>query len=647
MLWIVLLQAAVLRAGDAVLDSLWREGLRLAEAGGAAPDADAEILLDRRWYAFAESARGLVLVERVQRVVRVHTSGGVERFNKVILPFREGDSLLALRVATRPAEGAWRETDPGQALKEVSDLQDRGAHRLLAVEGLVPGGLVAYAYAERREAPMFGREIWQRNLPVRQVDFRLTAPEAYRFGTRGYNGFPDASDRVEGPSRVLEARSAELPPAYRERYARYEPHLMRLDWRLVRHELLGPEDAFRWEVAARRFHDAVYDLRERDRAAVRRFVATLAWPRRAGPGQKAALIERAIKETVALAGEQDGLPEAPADVLELRYASRFGMARLTAACLEAAGVPHELVLCGDGEGIPPDPDFPYWNGLTEIAFRIPDDGAYLDPVSDAYRYGLVPPAWTTRPALHVRRSGDRFDIRWAPVPEVPMEAHMEELLLDVRLAPDHGSLLVDARRTFSGYRASVVQPYWERLDAETHAAVARDILLSGAPDGDLEAWTAEGGNLDAAYGGQPFRLSGSVRWRSPLERGGPRLLVKLGELIGPQVELYAERPRQWPIDVDYPHGYRREIRLRVPEGYRVAGWEDLAMDREVRDAGGSVRMAFRATPRLRGSELVVLVEESYRDTTYPVSADEAFRSVINAAADFNKKAVVLLPEAGR
>ena len=48
-------------------------------------------------------------------------------------------------------------------------------------------------------------------------------------------------------------------------------------------------------------------------------------------------------------------------------------------------------------------------------------------------------------------------------------------------------------------------------------------------------------------------------------------VYKRQELIGPQVEMYNERARQYPIDMGNAHAYKRLMKVKIPEGYKVSG----------------------------------------------------------------------------
>jgi hypothetical protein len=117
-------------------------------------------------------------------------------------------------------------------------------------------------------------------------------------------------------------------------------------------------------------------------------------------------------------------------------------------------------------------------------------------------------------------------------------------------------------------------------------------------------------------------------------------LLKVGDIIGPQVEMYQEKPRVFPIEIIYPHVLYRDITVEIPEGYVAKNLESLNIQQSY-PASGEPTMFFRSGYELKGNQLKITIREEYRVADYPIDQFQPFIKVINAAADFNK-AVILL-----
>jgi hypothetical protein len=189
-----------------------------------------------------------------------------------------------------------------------------------------------------------------------------------------------------------------------------------------------------------------------------------------------------------------------------------------------------------------------------------------------------------------------------------------------------------------GSQAAHLRPYYFVSNAEDRSKLMTSVLKQATGD-DVTATNVNvtNFNINSPEVEQDFVFSADLSLKSTLERVNNRVLVKVGELIGPQTEMYNERPRQHPIDIGNVHSYTRVIKLHVPDGYRLAGQETLK--RNIAFANGD--MGFVSNYKLEGKVLTITVEEFYKKVQLPISAYAEFQKVINAAADFNKATIIL------
>ncbi|MDB5235534.1 MAG: hypothetical protein JWR44_2527, partial [Hymenobacter sp.] len=128
---------------------------------------------------------------------------------------------------------------------------------------------------------------------------------------------------------------------------------------------------------------------------------------------------------------------------------------------------------------------------------------------------------------------------------------------------------------------------------------------------------------------------------SLLDKAGPRYLFKIGTLLGPQSELYQKEERQFDVENDNNRRYLRTIRFDVPAGYSVRNLNDLNVDVKAGPDAGKPDFDFRSSYVQTGQTVTVNISENYRKVRWPKADFEAFRAVVNAAANFNKVVLVL------
>jgi hypothetical protein len=202
------------------------------------------------------------------------------------------------------------------------------------------------------------------------------------------------------------------------------------------------------------------------------------------------------------------------------------------------------------------------------------------------------------------------------------------------------TLLISSRQILKGYGAASYRPIYTFLPKDKQDEANREIIKAVSNSTDITNISVENPALKDYFNNKPLVISGDIRSTELLENAGNKILFKLGEIIGPQAEMYQEKPRQLPIELDYPHVLERKISFQIPAGYTVKNLKDINFDISYKN-GNDISMGFISNYTQEGDLVTVLVQEIYRDLRYPITQFENFKKVINAAADFNKVVLVL------
>jgi hypothetical protein len=576
--------------------------------------------------------------------IRVHTAEAVEAFNKVYIPMDGVREIVRLNVRVVTGQGV-RRADSVQLL----DYRGAGEEvhmKYFAVEGVEQGAEVEYLYTLRMEARLDGaREVFQDTDHRRKAEFMLIAPAGMTFAFRGYNGFPEpVADTV--PQGKIRYRSSmtDLEPLRSEQYAAYYDHLARLEYKLKSMRSSGGAELYSYRHLAAQL-DAYFRPGTDEKKAVKKIGKLI---RQLGIDQmeipvRIRAIEDFIKERFTLAEQSDAGYDQLDRILREHVASRRGLLRLFIAAFDQAGVRYEYGLTSDREGVSFDPAFETYSYLEHYFFYFPETGQYLAPSEFFYRLGYLPYNWTHNYGLFIRPLHiGAIDAQWAEIrfiPALPAEDNVDWLDIRYDILGEFDSARIRVRRTLSGYQATYIQPVYSFLPEADLKSLQLELLhLQGKYQG-LRSFEVKNGTMRDLYL-RPFEIDGTAGPELAfIEKAGNRFLLRVGELIGEQVELYQEKTRHLPVQNEYNRIYRREIRIAAPPGYEVMNLEELNYT-VVPENDQPVTMAFQAAARLEGNQIIVVVNEFYRKIDYPVEQFEQFRRVINAAADFNKKVIV-------
>ena len=94
---------------------------------------------------------------------------------------------------------------------------------------------------------------------------------------------------------------------------------------------------------------------------------------------------------------------------------------------------------------------------------------------------------------------------------------------------------------------------------------------------NLEVVSVEASNTAwGDFGAKPYVIDAEFTSSEFLEKAGNKYLFKVGELIGPQMDLYQEDDeRTLPVEESFCRKYVRTIEFGIPKGYNCDNLSDL------------------------------------------------------------------------
>jgi len=317
---------------------------------------------------------------------------------------------------------------------------------------------------------------------------------------------------------------------------------------------------------------------------------------------------------------------------------------LYGALFKTAEIEHQLVLTTDRSNVKFDPDFQTWNYLVKYIFYFPKIDKYLAPEDPEFRLGMIPARLTHNYGLFIEpvQVGD-FETGLGEVKFIPAldyDKNFDNIRVNLEFNPAMDRAKIEITREFGGYPGAFIQPYYRFLPDDKKKQVIEDYIKLSANDAefsDLEIQNWEG-NLSPLK--DAFIIKSKIESASIFERAGNRFLLKLGEVIGPQTELYQEKERLLDVENEFNRLYDRNIKVKIPPGYRIKNLEDLKMY-VAHEKDGEPVFLFKSDYQVEGDVVNIQIDEYYKIIDRELEYFEEFRTVINAAADFNKVTLVL------
>lgn len=572
--------------------------------------------------------------------IHINEEKSIEEYNKIYLPVSSMEDLVSLKARTITPGGAVKELDKSHT-KEITEEGQK--YLILAIEGLEKGAELEYFYTYRRGVSYFGTEYLQSGVFTKNMELVIIAPESMTFEAASYNGFPTLTDTVINGKRYLQAICKVVPAKNQdEQYAFYDANLMRVEYKLSYAAEYEKTRLFTWNEAGKRFYSLLHEFEEGSEKDLRSISSKLKLKNKPEE-EKIRSIEAFIKGTISL---QEDAPDEPISlVLKKKYAGEFSLLGLYALLFEHNNIMYELVCTSNRYKRSFDSKFDTWNYLSEELFYFPGTGKYLDPSDLGHRYGLPPYQNAPGEGLFIKGitiGGIKSAVSTIrKIEAASVDQSADNMKAIVTFPAQMDVIQVNVSKKMTGYPASNLRPYYFYSSEEDRKKIAESVLNLGIEDATVQNIKVSNFDLNAGEADKEFVVEGDVKIGSLLEKASDTYLLKVGEVIGKQVEMYQEKERQNPVEIGFNHSYDREIRVKIPDGYSIQGLESLRLNITHEEQGRKV-MGFISDYEMQDKELVIRVKEYYNDLYYPLSIFDKYRQVINAAADFNKITLVLV-----
>jgi len=574
--------------------------------------------------------------------LKVESHQAVNEQNKIYIPVHNVIDIIKIEARFISLGGKISDLKT-ESIKEVENLENKGNFRTFVIEGAEVGGQIEYFYILRKKLNPYGSVFIQEDVPKGDVEVTFTFPSKLGFLIKCYNGFPDfvfSSD--DKGKNYMKSKAGYIPSLRTEAYAYYKANLMRFEFTLAYNNYISSLRQYSWGKACFNLYPNLIVLNKNEESAVRSWIKKLKIPD-TDLSTKVRYIENRIKSEISIS-EDINQDMDIAEIIKLKQMGKHDALRLLLAILHLEDIRFEIVLTSDMEVNPFDPEFNCFNFLNTYLVYIPDINAYIAPSDPLYRMGIIPSNCQGEFALfmHPISYNEELNTLAYDIKQIPSATCIENTdsmhqVINVDLI--QYELKVKSRRAFYGDVARNFQSFWQYTDAERKAEILPLMFNMGSENTHIDSYTVKNENPEN-IGLNPIIWDLDITASALVENAGDDIIIKIGETIGTQSELYQATARKLPISIDVLRNYYRNIVFNIPEGYKVDNLNDLNMHVEMLN-NEKTSCLFTSESEIVGKQLIIISKEYYSESEYPVTRYEEFRRVINAAADFNKKTIIL------
>jgi len=634
----------VIRAqnGNIILEK-WESAPALHKLDSKYDDESAVILLDKRRIEYIDENKELVTYRTLHKIVHINSDNGIESFNRIYLPVSDNKDIVSIKARTILPGGKIIEVS-SENIKDLKD--DDQLYKIFAMEGLVKGCEVEFYYTYKKNTSYFGRENIQGPFPVIDAKVEIVCPARLIYDMRAYNTSSKPVDTVLDEKRFISFTAKNIAGVEEEKYSAFEANLLRCEYKLSYNVSRSKnEKLFTWDELAKRAYSRYTTCTEKELKKVDDFVGDLKLNKLSSDLEKIIATENYLKKNIQAREDIDGEDsENMEKIIKNKLASYNGILKLYGAIFRNLGVNHEYVLAGDRQKLTIERSFENWNNCDKFVIFFPGLKKYLAPTEMEFRFPWINPNWGNTNAIYCKSTTiSNFTTAFAEVRSIPLEDYALSAInteAEIELNNSADTLLINIKQIYSGYAAATYKSLFTFATPENKKLVIKEMIKFGTKSENVVSSKLENEDLESYHQNKPFILAATVKASELVETAGNKIIIKVGDIIGQQVEMYQEKPRQFPMEIEFPHILERKIKFTIPAGYIVKNPDDLKIDHIYKE-NGNITMGFVSSYKLEGNTLIVTIMEEYRKTNYPLSQYDDFRKIINAAADFNKVAIVL------
>ena len=584
-------------------------------------------------------------------LVKVLNDQGIETFNTRGIPVDAGTRVPLIKARTIMPDG--KVADVAKDMIKVTR-DEYGRYKIVfAMEGVARNAEIEVLINEIKPLSFFGSAYFQYSIPVMHSSFEMSYPKYMIFEEKGYNGYPTTKDTLLNNRRHILLAKNNIPALLPEKHSYYNLHRMRAEYRIVNFIDENENDnkkLFTWNDLGRELYNDHYKITDKEKKAVNKYLSDLG----AAPGAKEfeniKKIENGIKTGIVLYG---WLPGEKADDLDTiiakKSATASGYIKLFNACFAQAGVNAQLGKAYDRREHAFDSKFENWGNLDNYLFHFPKQKKFLSPTNIYCRFPIVDEElvgtkgiFCTIPPDGVT-NGELAAIQ--PITPLKENESQENVKAVVSFSKEMDPV-VAVKYSYTGYPSTDVREELALQPKDKMNELLKKLVPLAEKPENIVNYTINNQGFENYYDNKPLEIVATVNAPQLTGMAGNKYLFKVGEIIGRSEEMYTDKDRRMPVDIDYPHSLNRFITINIPAGYKVQNLEALRMHADFVDKDLVPVVSFTSdyaikSDKKNGDQLLITVNEVYSQLHFSVGDYERYRKVVNTASDFNKVTLLL------
>lgn len=590
----------------------------------------------------------LIEYHLIHKILWLNSDAVIEDHNKVYLPYSSSSKLLVTKARVITEKGKVIELDESKILT-AKDEETNKIYKYFAFEGIEKGSFIEYYYVVQQYPTYKGRRVFmQSSYNKEHVEFDLISPKNLIFEFKSYNGLTEVTQDTFMKEKLhWQLHLDKINKLEKEEQSAYDASKKFLVYKLEKNTVNNKQGISSYVNTTKDQYKYLYLNLSKDQIeSIDQIIEESGIKNQLDDKSKIRSLENYLKLNFYISDINSQKYKDITEAIKTKTINEVGLIRIFIAALKKIGIKTEVVITSDRFDMKFDAKFEANNFLNDYLLYFPSVKMYTSAKEINSRLGIPPANLTNNYGLFIKEvQVGNFKSGVGKIKYInPLKAEqsIDNLAIDVIF--DKSDLTVSniaINRTFSGYFAAYIQPYLNLIN-ENEIDGFYDQIIKGVNQSlMIEKKTAKNAKAEL-FGIKPFGLEAQTKSESLVDKAGNKYLFKLGEVIGPQIEMYQENERHLAIETDFNRSFERIIRIKIPKGYKIKNTDDINIENYLEKDGKKI-LEFHSYYELIDNNLIVYANEYYKEIRIDVPFYESYRTVINSAADFNKIVLIFEP----
>ena len=211
--------------------------------------------------------------------------------------------------------------------------------------------------------------------------------------------------------------------------------------------------------------------------------------------------------------------------------------------------------------------------------------------------------------------------------------------IEVNISRNLNKIKINESRLFSGYWAITNRNYIYLSENEKTDFLVDFFTVNGLDNKKVSNYNIKNFDISHNTYNTPLEITSTISTSDLIEEKEGLTYLKIGKVIGLQSNLFDEKERINPIEINFPNSYDYNIKVNIPRGYKIVDFSVLNKSKEYISVDGNSTAKFLSKATVNGNVLNINIKEYYKELRYSKKRYQEFREVINAAAKYYESSV--------